>query len=159
MSFEALQVAVYRLLPRALGQRAVRLATPNFTVGSLGLITYDGAHVLMVRPTYRDGWMPPGGLLQRGETARGAVGREVREELGVEVDFAPYHRVALDPDRQVVTFVSVGVVPEGTCFEPRTPELSAARWFPLDALPALPSDFTEDVPPEDVEAIRAALRP
>jgi ADP-ribose pyrophosphatase YjhB (NUDIX family) len=159
MSFEALQVALYRLLPRALGQRAVRLATPNFTVGALGLITNDGTHLLMVRPTYRDGWMPPGGLLQRGETPAEAVVREVREELGVEVEFAPYHRVSIDVDRQVVTFVSVGVVPEGTAFVPQTPELSDACWFSVDALPPMPSDFTEGVPAEDLAAVRAAVRP
>jgi ADP-ribose pyrophosphatase YjhB (NUDIX family) len=159
MTLEAVQVAVYKSLPRWLRVRAVRHATPNFTVGSLGLITHDGGHVLLVRTTYRNGWLPAGGFVRRGETPLAAVTREVGEELGVEVAFRDHHRVYFDVARRAVTFISVGVVPEDTVFVPRTAELAEVRWFRLDELPPMPHDFSEGMPEEDLDAIRAAVRP
>jgi ADP-ribose pyrophosphatase YjhB (NUDIX family) len=159
MSFEAVQVALYKWLPRWLRVRAVRQFTPNFTVGSLGLITYDGEHVLLVRPTYRNGWVPPGGFVRRGETPQEGVAREIFEELGVQITFLDHHRVHFDVERRGVTFISVGVVPEDTAFVPGAAELSDARWFPLGELPPMSRDFREGMPDEDLAAVRAAVRP
>jgi ADP-ribose pyrophosphatase YjhB (NUDIX family) len=152
----ALKVKVYRRLPRWLQRRAVRLATPNFTVGAIGLITVDGSQVLLVQPSYRNGWVPPGGFLARGEGPIEAVEREVREEIGLELTFAPWHRVHFDVRRQGVAFVSVAVVPDGTVVVPRSPEIRKVDWFPLDNLPPMPNDFYEGMPPEDLEALRQA---
>ncbi len=152
----SLQVTVYRRLPRRLQRRAVRLATPNFTVGAIGLITVDGSQVLLVRPSYRDGWVPPGGFLARREHPVEALEREVEEELGLRLTFAPWHRVAFDARRQGVGFVSVAVVPEGTVATPHGPEILEAGWFPVDALPPMSNDFFEGMPPEDLEALRQA---
>lgn len=156
MVLEALKVAVYRRLPRPLKIRAVRFATPNFTVGALALITDDGGRLLLVRPTYRQGWLPPGGFLQRRETPVEALVREVEEELGLTMTFAEPHRVFFDVRRQGVTFVSVGVLPAGATPTLRSPELADVAWFRLDDLPQLPSDFHEGLPPEDLEAVRRA---
>lgn len=159
VDLSALKVRVYRRLPASLQRFAVRLVTPNFTVGVVGLITIDGSQVLLVQPSYRDGWLPPGGFLNRGEQPVPALEREVREELGLELSFAPWHRVAFDARRQGVAFVSVAVVPEGTVATPRSPEIREVAWFGVDALPPMPNDFYEGMPPEDLEAVRqAALR-
>ncbi len=156
MGIEALKIAVYRRLPRSLQIRAVRLATPSFTVGAIGLITDDGTRVLLVRPTYRDGWLPPGGFLNKGETPVQALEREVQEELGLRISFAEPHRVFFDVRRRGVTFVSAGVLPLGTQATGRSPEIAEVAWFSLDDLPQLPNDFYEGIPPEDLEAIRRA---
>ncbi|MCW2601128.1 MAG: hydrolase [Frankiales bacterium] len=156
MDLTALKVRVYRLLPRWLQRRAVRFSTPNFTVGAIGLITVDGSQVLLVRQTYRSGWVPPGGLLGRGEQPIEALVREVREELGLELSFGPWHRVAFDARRQGVGFVSVAVVPEGTVVFPRSPEIREVGWFRVDDLPPMPNDFYEGMPPEDLDALRLA---
>jgi ADP-ribose pyrophosphatase YjhB (NUDIX family) len=152
---ERLQVAVYRRLPGRLQVLAARHATPNFTVGAIALITTDGSNLLLVRPTYRRGWLPPGGFVDKGEQPLDTLRREIEEELGVRMDFAPHHRVALDVRRQGVTFVSVGIAPVGADFTVRTRELEGVEWFPLDGLPPLPNDFFEGLPDEDLEAIRA----
>lgn len=156
MDLTGLKVRVYRRLPRWLQRRAVRLATPNFTVGAIGLITMDGAQVLLVQPSYRHGWVPPGGFLARGENPTEAVEREVREEVGLSLSFAPWHRVHFDVRRQGVAFVSVAVVPPGTVVVPRSPEIRKVEWFPLDALPPMPNDFYEGMPQQDLEALREA---
>ena len=161
MDVNGLKVALYKRLPRRLQIEAVRLSTPNFTVGSLGLITYDGQHVLLVRQSYRKGWSPPGGLLQRGETPTQGVAREVQEEIGLEVRFAPSHRASLDVGRQTVSFLSAGLVAADAVFAPRGPEILEARWFPVTALPAMPFDYSEGMPAEDFDALRqvAGVRP
>jgi 8-oxo-dGTP diphosphatase len=59
------------------------LAT-NYTSG-LGLITDPAGNILLVKPNYRNGWDIPGGLLDDGESPHQACGREVSEELGLDL--------------------------------------------------------------------------
>lgn len=63
-----------------------------------GVLFFDEAdRVLLVKPTYKEGWEIPGGYLRPGESPGNAAAREVREELGVVapvgrllvVDWAP----------------------------------------------------------------------
>jgi ADP-ribose pyrophosphatase YjhB (NUDIX family) len=152
----ALKVRAYRLLPPRLQRRAVRLATPNFTVGAIGLVTVDGTQVLLVRPSYRSGWVPPGGFVDRGEEPIATLDRELAEELGLHLSFAPWHRVAFHAGRQSVAFISVAVMPVAVAVTPRSPEVLEARWFPVDALPSMAPDFFEGIHPEDLAAVRAA---
>jgi 8-oxo-dGTP diphosphatase len=49
-----------------------------------GALFFDGdGRLLIVRPTYRDGWTLPGGATEAGESPLGACGREVEEEIGL----------------------------------------------------------------------------
>lgn len=156
---EALKVAVYKRLSKPLQVQAVRWGTPNFTVGSIGLVTDGRGRLLLVRPTYRQGWLPPGGFLGRREVPTEALRREVFEELGLRMSFAEAHRVYFDVRRQGVTFVCVGVLPDGQEPRVRGPELTDVRWFALDEIPPMPEDFHEDITEEDLEAVRRAGRP
>lgn len=159
MDLTGLKVRAYRLLPPRLQRRAVRLATPNFTVGAIGLVTVDGGQVLLVRPSYRNGWVPPGGFLDRGEDPVATLERELVEELDLHLSFAPWHRVAFDAGRQSVAFVSVAVMPAAVALTPRSPEILEAQWFPVDDLPPMPQDFFEGIPAQDLAAVRAAGQP
>ena len=152
MDLERLQVAVYNALPARLQGLALRYGTPNFTVGSLAWLTDDGTRLLLVRPSYRRGWLPVGGFLRRGETPEQTLTREVQEELGVAVELGPQHRVALDTSRLGVTFVFTGRLEPDAALR-LSPELLEARWFPLSDLPPFPDDFSERFLPEDRDAI------
>lgn len=156
MDFTGLKVAVYRRLPPRLKQLAVRFATPNYTVGVIGLVTVDGSQLLLVRPSYRGGWVPPGGFLGRREQPVAALERELQEELGLDVAFEPWHRVAFDAGRQGIAFVCVGRLTAPLVLTPRSAEILEAGWFPVDDLPPMPNDFYEGMPPEDLEAVRRA---
>ncbi|GAA2991762.1 NUDIX domain-containing protein [Actinokineospora diospyrosa] len=49
------------------------------------VIRDEVGRVLLVNPTYKDGWDLPGGMVESNEAPRGAAERELREELGLEV--------------------------------------------------------------------------
>ncbi|WP_432090599.1 NUDIX domain-containing protein [Streptomyces sp. NRRL F-5630] len=61
------------------------LAEHAAPAGCADLLIRDAhGRVLLVEPTYKDGWDLPGGMLEDEEPAHAAV-REVREELGIDV--------------------------------------------------------------------------
>jgi 8-oxo-dGTP pyrophosphatase MutT (NUDIX family) len=73
-------------------------ATPR---AAAGVLYFDGPErILLVHPTYKEGWDLPGGYLMPGETPTSALRREIREELGTAlpvgellvVDWAPSDR-------------------------------------------------------------------
>jgi 8-oxo-dGTP pyrophosphatase MutT (NUDIX family) len=66
-----------------------------------GVLYFDGPEsVLLVHPTYKEGWELPGGYLMPGETPTSALHREILEELGTPLpvgellvaDWAPSER-------------------------------------------------------------------
>lgn len=155
MDAEALKIAVYRRLPERLQHTVVRLGTPNFSVGAMVFLTIDGSQVLLVRPTYRKGWLPPGGFLGRGESAEQTITREMHEELDLQdVRAQAPHRVSLDTERQGVTFVCAARVSASAVPRIAGPELLAWQWFALDEIPEPPAAFHEGILEQDLEAVR-----
>lgn len=71
------------------------MARPRVAAGAL--IRNEAGEILLVKPTYKDGWEIPGGYVEPGESPKAACEREIQEELGVErgvgnllvVDWAP----------------------------------------------------------------------
>jgi dolichyl-phosphate beta-glucosyltransferase len=59
------------------------------TRGAIGVIAKDGAYLLIERAqgvTHPGAWCFPGGHVEDGETSSQAIVRELREELGIEVE-------------------------------------------------------------------------
>jgi NAD+ diphosphatase len=96
--------------------------------------------VLLAR---KAGWAPGryalvAGFVDNGESLEGAVGREVREEVGVEVKNVTYvgSQNWPFPSQLMIGFVADYAAGE-IRIDPE--ELEDARWFPDDGLPKGPS--------------------
>jgi ADP-ribose pyrophosphatase YjhB (NUDIX family) len=106
-----------------------------------------------VRLAYRDGWGLPGGLVKRREDIGSCAQREVREEVGLEIDLVgePAVVVEVQPQRVDVVFRARPTAGAPVEFvEPTSAELTEARWFAPGALPELQ--------PEAVSAFVALAR-
>lgn len=150
-------------------ERAVRLGSPSYTLGTACLIEHDGK-VLLVHTSYRRNWSLPGGLLDRGEAPADGLVREVMEETGVRVDVSGEPVVLVDTDRQLVEFffratLAPGVEPEDV--RGGAPEIERIGWFPKDEARGLvrgPTRFEEkfaifdDTPDGSVVVLRSDPR-
>lgn len=128
----------FRRLPRRVRRLVVRVGTPNFTVGAICLIEDDDGRLLLVRQAYRGAWGAPGGLLKRSEDALVGMRREVREEIGIDVEVLGEPTVVVAPDPQRVDIVFRAIPVDGAEEpHPRSPEILEVAWFAADALPEL----------------------
>jgi ADP-ribose pyrophosphatase YjhB (NUDIX family) len=130
---------VYRHLPRWARRRVVRTIAPSFTVGAICAIEHEG-RLLLLRQSYRARWGLPGGLLQRGEPATSAAVREVREEVGLDIELVGEPTVVVDAEPRRVDVIFRACPAAGTdpdLVRPSSPEVVEVCWFPFDALPEL----------------------
>ncbi len=94
---------------------------------------------LLVKPTYKDGWELPGGIIEANESPCQAVIREVREELGIDiptpkliyVDYSQANKKAGDGYHFVFDCGELGKDIE----ELRLPadELCMVEWYSIEA--------------------------
>lgn len=131
---------VYRWLPPSVRRLVVRLFAPSFTVGAICRIERSDGRVLLARQVYRHRWGFPGGLLDRGESGEVAVRREVREEVGLEIDLVGEPAVVVEAKVRRVDLVYRARPVEGSAVDdvvPTSPEIALVEWFAPDALPEL----------------------
>ena len=117
------------------------------TVGVRGLVVDDDGAVLLVRHSYGpDTWHLPGGGVKRRESLAQAVLRELSEEVGLRVEggdssldlFGAYSNLQEGKSDHITVFVVRG----WTRREVDPAEITAAAFFPPDALPANTSPGT-----------------
>jgi 8-oxo-dGTP pyrophosphatase MutT (NUDIX family) len=134
---------LYQRLP-VLGRRwVVRTIAPSYTVGAMCIIERADGAILFVRHSYRKRWGVPGGLLKRREEPHDAAVREVREEIGVDVELFGEPAIVVDPVPQRVDLVYRGrLTADDPDLAALSPEIVEARWFPADDLPELQFETT-----------------
>ena len=79
---------IYPLANRLLLQPLGRV-TRGMTLGVRGVVIDSQGRMLVVRQTYTNGWIFPGGGVERGETALEALARELHEEAAVRLRGVP----------------------------------------------------------------------
>ena len=119
----------------------MRLTHTRFTVTAGALIFNDAGQVLLLKHRFRagSGWGLPGGFLEQGEQPFDALRRELREEIGLEVESAEiFHSRSFKKPRQVeILFLCRA----NADVKPRAMEVERAEWFSVESLPdGLPRD-------------------
>ena len=122
----------------------------RFTVTAGALIFNDSGQVLLLKHRFRagSGWGIPGGFLEAGEHPEQALRREMREEIGLELEHVEIFtsRTFRRPQQVEVLFRARGSASAGRKVElkPQTMEVERAEWFSLHSLPdGLPKDQRE----------------
>jgi 8-oxo-dGTP diphosphatase len=136
---------VWRMLPARVRRWSMRATHARFTVTAGAVIFNDAGQVLLLKHRFRagSGWGLPGGFLEAGEQPLAALKRELREEIGIEVESAEVFAArSFKKPRQVeVIFLcraNSHVKPQTM---PQNIEVERAEWFAVDSLPdGLPHD-------------------
>jgi ADP-ribose pyrophosphatase YjhB (NUDIX family) len=143
---QSLFFAGYKRLPEGLRTFLIRRATPSFHVGAICVVEQPDGQILLVRQSYRrGGWGFPGGLLRRREEPADGARRELREELGIDVELDGLPVVVIDAAMRRVDVIFQAHLAAGSPRPEATthsPEITDARWFAPDALPSLLPEAT-----------------
>lgn len=133
--------------------RAWYRALPAKRVGAGVVFTDADGRVLLVRPTYKEDWEIPGGMVEASESPHAAAAREVSEELGIDrpagrllcVDWVPTR----DPKTDGLMFLFDGgrlASADAAAIVLRSEELSEHQFVHADALDAfLPAHMARRV--------------
>jgi 8-oxo-dGTP diphosphatase len=145
-----LLAAIWRHAPKRLRRWTVRHSHPRFAVTAGAIVTDARGRVLLLKHRFRpgSGWGMPGGFIEAGEQPDQAVRRELREEIGLEVQEAELFtvRVFKEPKQVEIVFVCRAVGdPDQFNFE-----IQQACWF-------LPDDLPPELPQDQVELIKRTL--
>jgi 8-oxo-dGTP diphosphatase len=130
---------------------------PTMFAAAAAVFTGTAGRVLLVKPNYRDHWSLPGGILDHGEAPHEGCRREVKEELGLDVEpgrllvvgWAGPHDAR---PRPVVHFIfDGGPLAEDTPIQLQAEELDEYRFVE-------PGRVDDYLPPIISERVAAAVR-
>lgn len=62
---------------------------PMKYMSAAALVFSEPGELLLVKPTYKDGWEIPGGIVEQDESPKQARLREIKEEFGLDVTLGP----------------------------------------------------------------------
>lgn len=120
------------ILPPSTNRADFHRSLPTKRMGSGAVIADSEGRILVVNPTYKPGWELPGGVVETGESPADACRREVREELGIDVEVGEL--MCVDYNRATPDYV------ESLMFLFRIPPLSPQR---IDAITLPDSELSE----------------
>ncbi len=133
--------SIWGRAPKSVRRWTMRLTNARFTVTAAGIVLNQKGEVLLLEHRFRAGrgWGIPGGFIEAGEQPEAGLRRELREEIGLELDSAELvtARTFRKPRQIEIVFRARS---RGTAL-PQSMEIKGATWFSLEALPeGLPSD-------------------
>jgi ADP-ribose pyrophosphatase YjhB (NUDIX family) len=126
---------IWRHLPGVARRRLVRMGQRRFTVTAGAMIFDEEGRILLLDHVFRpdSGWGIPGGFLTKGEQPEAALRRELKEEIGTEVeDVEMLFARTLPRPRQIEIYFRARVIGQP---QPCSFEIRSAGWFSIDDLP------------------------
>ena len=127
--------AMFRRTPASMRRFLLRFSQPRFTVTAGAVITDDRDRVLLLEHVFRagSGWGIPGGFIAAAEQPEAALRRELREEVGLELELLEmaFIRTLRRPKHIEIVFRCRA---QGEA-RPRSLEVKNAVWFQLNDLP------------------------
>ena len=141
---------IWRRVPAGLRRWSVRATNTKFTVTAAGIIRNDEGKVLLIKHRFRpgSGWGIPGGFLEAGEQADAALRRELREEIGLELEQVRIY--ASRTFRQQNQIEVVFLANASGQPQPKSIEVELVDWFSIDSLP-------DELPVEQQKLIESVL--
>lgn len=129
---------------------------PRIAPVVMGLILRDQEFLLARSPHFAPGvYSAIAGYCEPGESLELALKREIREEVGVEVRDIRYFKSQPWPFPHSLMVAFTCHYHSGTVV-PQPGEIEDARWFPIDALPALPHPVS--IARQIIEATRLLMK-
>ncbi len=133
--------AMWLRSPRVIRRWTMRVTNTRFTVTAAAIVLNKDGEVLLLSHRFRSGsgWGIPGGFLGAGEQPEAGLRRELREEIGLELEHAELVSVRTFSQPRQVEIVFLART-KGTAL-PQSMEIKGASWFSIETLPqGLPSD-------------------
>jgi 8-oxo-dGTP diphosphatase len=133
--------AIWRRLPGIARRRMVRMGQERFTVTAGAMIFDNQDRILLLDHVFRPdgGWGIPGGFLTKDEQPEAGLRRELKEEIGIEVeDVTILFARTLRKPRQIEIYYRARAVGQPA---PCSFEIRKAGWFAIDDLPG---DLSKD---------------
>lgn len=121
----------------------------RFRIGVFAIIERDGRYLLARRADI-PWWNLPGGGLEYDETLEQGLAREVREEIGAQIEIARLVGVYSKPRKREVVFTFHCALAPGSPVPSRSEEVREVAWF-------LPKDFPTNLLPKHRERLADAL--
>jgi ADP-ribose pyrophosphatase YjhB (NUDIX family) len=124
--------------PPAVKRAGVWLTQPRFAVTAGAVVLDEAGRVLLLGHALRrgQGWGIPGGFIHAGEQPEEAVRREVREEIGLELEEVELVLVrTLTTARQVEVIFRARMKAAALGERSSSFEIDRAEWFAPDELP------------------------
>ncbi len=119
-----------------------------FKIGVVAIIFDDRKQVLLCHRRDYDRWNLPGGGLEHGESPWEGVVREVKEEVGLEVEVERLAGVYSKPEKNEIVFSFACKITGGKISTSNEADL--VKYFPVGEIP-------KNISPKQVERIKDAL--
>lgn len=127
--------SLFRLTPITLRRLFSRATNARFSATAGAIVLDDQGRVLLLKHVFRagSGWGIPGGFIQAGEQPEEAVRRELREEVGLELEHVEMIFIRTLHATQQIEII-FKCEPKGEA-QPMSLEVERVAWFSPQTLP------------------------
>jgi mutator protein MutT len=133
--------SIWANIPKTLRRWSMRALNTRFTVTAAAVICNTERQVLLLKHLFRpgSGWGLPGGFMKAGEQPQEALRRELREEIGLEVEKLEIFSARTFSKPRQIEIIFLGS--SNGQPQPQSMEVERAVWFATSSLPeGLPDD-------------------